>query len=138
MALTKATVLFFLAALLVAQTPAPAKLWAGISVPEPVFSAANVARLQIFFAVVNDGSVPVNPDVEASHLLINGAEPKDWRFIIGNGLRTEYFRSLPPNHTLGFSYQLGRLFVKPGIYSVRWESANFKSADLVFRVVPIN
>lgn len=75
----------------------PAKLWAGVSVLQPVFQLAGIAALQISFAVVNDGTTTANPNIEASHLFINGVEPQD---------------------------------------TVRWESANFKSADLVFRVVP--
>lgn len=136
MTLKKLAPFFLLGILLTAQTPPPpAKLWAGISVAEPTYSRGNVERLQISFALVNDGASPLNPNVEASHLLINGAEPPDWGFIISNGLRSEYFKSLPPGQVLSFGYQLGRLFAKPGIYSVRWESANFKSANLVFRVI---
>jgi hypothetical protein len=121
---------------LFAQPPSEsAKLWAGISVQQPVFQVAGIAALQMSFAVVNDGSSAVNPNIEASHLFINGVEPQNWSFIIGNGLRTPDFKLLPSGGILSFGYALGDLFLKPGTYTVRWESANFKSADVVFRVV---
>ena len=112
------------------------KLWAGISVQKPVFEQTETAKLVIFFAVVNDSTSTANPDVESSHLLVNGVEPENWSITIHNGLRSRDFCSLPPGHTLLFTYGLGTLFTKPGTYTVRWESVNFKSADMVFRVVP--
>jgi len=45
--------------------------------------------------------------------------------------------SLPPGETLQFTYLLGpRYFLKPGVYTVRWEGEKFKSADLTLRVLP--
>jgi len=123
----------FAIALTPAQQPHP-KLWAAISVEQPVV-AQNTQTLQISFGLVNDGDTTVNPNVEASHLLINGVEPKDWPFVISNGIRTSSFTALPPGHSLLFGYQLGRYFLRPGIYTVRWESDNFKSPDLTFRVM---
>jgi hypothetical protein len=68
--------------------------------------------------------------------LINGVEPKDWRNVIINGLRTPYFDSLPPGESLAFGKVLGRYFQKPGVYTLRWKGENFRSADLTFRVLP--
>lgn len=82
-------------------------------------------KLQIYFAVVNDGDAPVNPKIESSHFFINGAEPKDWPMTIGNGLRTSFFNSLPPGRSLPFSYVLGALFREAGnLYGSR-ESIRF-------------
>ena len=132
----RTTLMFVLSTLLLAQIPSePSKLWAGISLQQPVFSTAELTRLQLMFAVVNDGTTTANPNIESSHLLINGVEPPNWEIIIHNGLRGPEFWSLAPGHTLKFGYALGSLFMKPGIYTVRWEGPNFKSADLVFRVV---
>ena len=113
------------------------KLWAGITVQQPVFGQTEIGKLTVSFAVVNDSTSTANPDVESSHLFINGMEPENWGNIIINGLRSPEFRSLPPGRTLTFGYALGTLFTKPGIYTLRWEGANFKSADLVFRVVAV-
>src|SRR5258708_24262962 len=75
--------------------------------------------------------------IESSHLFVNGVEPKDWSFVIGNGLRNSYFKALPPGQILSFGYQLGpRYFSTPGIYSVRWEGPTYKSAEVTFRVMP--
>jgi len=120
----------------VANVGAPAKLWAAISVAQPVFPLKEAGTLQLYFAVVNDGETAANPNVEASHLFINGSEPKDWGFLIGNGIRTAYFSALPPGQTLAFSYQLGsRYFATPGVYTVRWEGPNFRSPEIIFRVM---
>lgn len=87
--------------------------------------------------MVNDGQTEVNPRIESSHLFINGGEPKDWAIVIGNGLRSSWFWALPPGKILSFRYQLGpRYFSKPGIYTLRWESANFSSPTVTFRVMP--
>jgi hypothetical protein len=91
------------------------------------------------FAVVNDGVSTVDPNIESSHLFINGVEPKDWAFVIHNGIRGSSFYALPPGQTLQFGCLLGpRYFLKPGVYTVRWEGEDFKSQDLTFRVVPRN
>jgi len=131
-----ALVLFFVFPLFAQPTSEASKLWAGISVSRPVFSEADSTGLLFTFAVVNDGTSDANPDLESSHLFINGVERQDWTFVIFADLRSPYFRSLPPGRTIFVGYLLGRYFQKPGVYTVRWESANFKSADLVFRIVP--
>jgi len=91
--------------------------------------------LQICFALVNDGHSPVNPEVPASHLLINGVEPKDWSFVIGNGLRNDRWDSLASGQSLLFAYSLGRYFLSPGVYRVRWQSENFEAPEITLRVV---
>jgi hypothetical protein len=120
------------------KTKPTSKLWAAISVPQPIFEeGADTERLAVDFGIVNDGPSTVDPNVESSHLLINGVEPQDWSFIIHNGIRGSSFYALPPGQSLQFGYLLGpRYFQKPGIYKVRWEGENFKSAELTFRVVP--
>ncbi len=115
----------------------PQKLWSAISVAQPVFSLKEAGTLQLYFAVVNDGDTVANPNVDATHLFINGSEPKDWSFVIGNGPRTKYFSALPPGQTLSFTYQLGsRYFSTPGVYTVRWEGPDFRSPEITFRVMP--
>jgi hypothetical protein len=95
-----------------------------------------VEKLQISFGVVNDGSATVDPRIGASHLSVNGVEPKDWLVVINNGLRTPEFQALPPGHFLSFSYMLRRYFAKPGIYTVRWWGENFRAQPITFRVLP--
>lgn len=110
---------------------APQKFWAAISISPAVFQLKEAGTLQLSFAVVNDGDAAANPNVEASHLFINGSEAKDWSFIVSN--------TLPPGQTLSFAYQLGsRYFSTPGIYTVRWEGPNFRSPEITFRVMPDN
>lgn len=112
-------------------------LWAGISVPQPTFGEAQAKKLQMSFAVVNDGASTVNPKIGASHLSVNGVEPKDWLIVINNGLRTPEFEALPPGHVLSFGYMLGdRYFAKPGVYTVHWWGDEFKAQPITFRVLP--
>lgn len=113
-------------------------LWAALAVQEPIVTESGAEDLQVYFAIVNDGTSTVDPRIESSRLLINGVEPKDWSFVIGNGLRNSLWHSLPPGEVLRFSYVLGRYFVKPGVYTVRWEGDDFRSPELTFRVVMAN
>jgi hypothetical protein len=66
-------------------------LWAAISVPTPIFAEGEAAKLKMSFGVVNEGTAKVNPKIGASHLSINGVEPKDWLITINNGIRTPDF-----------------------------------------------
>jgi hypothetical protein len=85
----------------------PSKLWAALSITQPVFTPSETGKLQIYFAVVNDTLATVNPNVEASHLFVNGVELEAWTMIIGNGIRTSLFEALPPGNVLLFTYALG-------------------------------
>jgi hypothetical protein len=121
----------------IAQSIPQIKLWAAIGVSKPVFQLHEAEKMAVSYIVVNDGQIEANPNVESSHLFINGVEPKDWGIVISNGLRVPYFWALPPGKILSFSYQLGPgYFSKPGIYTLRWESQNFSSATVTFRVLP--
>ena len=101
-----------------------------------MYAEGGTANLQIYFGVVNDGRSTVNPKIGASHLSVNGVEPKDWLIGINNGPRTLEFQALPPGHFLSFSYMLGRYFAKPGIYTVRWWGQNFRAQPITLRVLP--
>jgi hypothetical protein len=115
----------------------PITLWAALGVTRPFFQLQEMQHMSLSFVVVNDGQIAANPRVELSHLFINGVEPKDWGLVISNGLRSPDFESLAPGRILSFGYELGpRYFSSPGIYSVRWEGQNFKSAEITFRVMP--
>ena len=117
------------------QKQAKQTLWAAISIPQPIYSEDGTANLRISFGVVNDGSSTVNPKIGASHLSINGVEPKDWPVVINNGLRTPEFEALPPGQNLSFGYMLGRYFTTPGVYTVRWWGENFTAQPITFRVL---
>ena len=112
------------------------KLWAAISVQNPVFPKSRAYDLAITFAVVNDGRTPVNPGLGSSRLFINGVELHDWHMIAINGPCTTFCEALPPGRTLLFSKGLGNYFKKPGVYTVRWEGQNFRTLDLTSRVLP--
>lgn len=115
-------------------TPAK-KLWAVLSVNEPVFRSDTVGRLNICFAVVNDGKTPVNAERDDSRLLINGRELEDWSFIVRNGPRS-MSENLVPGATYSFTYALGDYFKRPGVYRVRWQAQSFTAPEITFRVLP--
>jgi hypothetical protein len=89
-----------------AQVKPRPKLWVAIGVAQPVYHLAEIAKLQLSFAVVNDGNAVADPGIGSSHLFINGKEPDDWEIVINNGPRSDYFTALPPGEVLSFGYQL--------------------------------
>jgi uncharacterized protein (TIGR03067 family) len=114
------------------------KLWAAISVNQPVFQEGDTGPglFQINFTVVNDGDRTIDPECESSRLLINGKELKDWSFIVSNGPRDSRWKALPAKDHLVFGYALGKYFDKPGVYKVVWKGKKFQSPEIVFRVMP--
>ena len=113
-----------------------AKLWAVMSVQQPVIPKNRINDLTLTFAVVNDGDSTVNPGIAKSHLFINGVELKQWEFINTNGPKGSFNTALPPKRTLLFSCGCGQYFSKPGVYTVQWQGENFKAPNLTFRVLP--
>ena len=111
-------------------------VWAGVTVQQPIFAEDGIDALQMRFGVFNGGTSTISPNVESSHLFINGVEPEDWPTVRINGLRTPQFFSLQPGEWLDFGMALGRYFRRPGVYKVRWEGDNFRTAELTFRVAP--
>ena len=60
-------------------------------------------------------------------------KPKDWGFVINNGIRTPSFESLPPGWALLSTCVLGdRYFAQAGVYTVRWEGKHCGTRDLTF------
>jgi hypothetical protein len=120
---------------------AKTKLWAGLGVTSPALTVAEVKNAETFsvsFVLVNDGDKAVNPEIEASHFPVNGKEPKDWGFVIGNGPRGDDFYSLPPGRSLRLGYALGeRYFSEPGTYRIQWKGKSFESPVVEFRVLPV-
>lgn len=115
----------------------PSKLWLAIGADKPIYQLEEASRIEIFFAVVNDGTATTDPGIESSHLFINGLEARGWFIIIANGPRSSEFDTLPPGQSLSFAYQLGRAFFgAPGIYKVRWQVGQFSSPEITFRVMP--
>jgi hypothetical protein len=114
-------------------TPKNEQLWAAISIQPSVFWTGNVRKaLRVHFTVVNDGPTLVNPKIGSSHFLINGMEPEDWKDVA-----KKEFDSLPPGLPLQFTYELGRYFTTPGVYTVEWSGEHFKAADIKIIVLPM-
>jgi hypothetical protein len=139
--LSLAVALLFLVGPAVAGGPKPApgpKLWAALTVPQPVFEQGNLGPgfFQVNFAVVNDGDQTVDPGIGESKLLVNGKEMKDWNFIIHNGPRGTDFTALEPGKAVRFGSGMGRYFDEPGVYRLVWKGKHFEAPEVVFRVLP--
>lgn len=115
------------------ETP---RLWAAISVSDPVFEEGWTKDLMIHFALVNDGAATIDPKVGTWKLVINGEELADSGFIFGNGIRDARWEALPAGDKLRFGYALEQYFKKPGIYRVSWKGEGFETLPIEFRVMP--
>jgi hypothetical protein len=135
--MARLAVLLLAAALSFAAPASEISLSATISVPQSVFRADELEKLEVYFKVTNAGTATVDPEITSSKLFINGEIPDHWAMTIANGLRNAWFEALPPGQTLQFNYQLGpAYFVKPGVYKVRWKGPHFETPEITFRVVP--
>lgn len=122
------------------KAAAKPNFWAAISTNRPVSVEGDdetaVGPFMIYFGVVNDGNQIADPEINHSQILVNGKPMKGWPLIILNGPRSLEWSALPPKQNLEFGYALGRHFQSPGTYTLVWKGNNFKSHELVFRVLP--
>jgi hypothetical protein len=124
------------------------KLWAAVSVSDPVLDWDNLAwelgtraPFMIHFYLVNDGDKVIDPKIRSSKLLINGKAFKgkggsDWPYIAANGPRDGRWKALPPGDYLAFGYAFRDDFKEPGTYRVKWKGEGFEAPEVVFRVMP--
>ena len=118
------------------EQPDGKKLWAAISINEPVFITGWTNNLQIFFTLVNDTGRTINPEIESSQIIVNGNPWPDSGFILGNGPMSNNFTALPPKDYIMFEKGLGEKFKEPGIYRIFWKGKSFETPEIVFRVLP--
>jgi hypothetical protein len=140
------------------------KLWAAIAVNRPVYDPDVIShvRLQMHFALVNEGDQTVETGADESQLIVNGKamDSREWltanhaRVGVGRirppgsaspfdllqsaspGLRGHGWERLSPGeHTAGV-LPLERIITKPGVYRVSWRGKGFESPEIVFRVLP--
>jgi RNA polymerase sigma factor (sigma-70 family) len=112
------------------------KFWAGMSVNQPLFRAEqNTNLLQFNFALVNESYKVIDPKIPGyPRLIVNGKE-LDLSSIPGVGPRDGRFKALPPGDNLQFGMGAGQFFDKPGVYRVYWQGEEFRSNEVVFRVL---
>ena len=101
-----------------------------------VFRHGDAKGLTIEFTLVNDGEAIIDPRIGESRIVVNGDELTDSGLKLGDGPRDARFAALPPGDHLRFGYVLGDHFKEPGVYRVSWRGANFRSPEVVFRVLP--
>lgn len=114
------------------------KLWAALSVSRPILDHDVIGErpFMIFFGLVNDGDQPIDPDLDASQLLINGKNLKNWTLIIHNGPKDGRWKALPPGGHLSFGIAMGNHFQDPGIHRMVWKGRGFQSPEIEFRIMP--
>jgi hypothetical protein len=103
-----------------------------------VFHRGEVDGLKVEFTLVNDGEATIDPKIGESRIVVQGKELAESGLILGNGPRDARFAALPPGQCLRFNSSLGDYFKEPGNYRVSWRGANFRSPEVVFRVLPEN
>lgn len=115
-----------------------ATLWAGLSINRPLFREGRTQDLQFYFVVVNDGREVVNPKIEDTRIIVNGAELEEGTGmpIFRNGLRPSNINVLQPGDSIEIMPVLGTYFDKPGAYEVSFKGADFETPPIVFRVLP--
>lgn len=113
------------------ETP---KLWAAISVNEPVFIELSNKDMMITFSVVNDSSDVVDPKTESSKIIVNGEVLETG--VFANGIRPLNANALAPGEHMSLSIAMNAYFRKPGIYKVYWKGENFESQPIVLRILP--
>lgn len=111
------------------------KVWAGLSVNEPVFRSGE-SQVVIRIAVVNDGDRVLNPELTSSELLVNGKLLKNWDVTINNGPRDKRFNALPAGDYIALSFDVTEHFQTPGTYKLLWKGKHFRTPEFVFRVLP--
>jgi hypothetical protein len=110
-------------------------LWAALAVNHAVFQPGETTGLMIEFTLINDGDTVLDPQVGKSRIIVNGEELPDSALVLSRGPRDAAFRALPPRATLRFGYALGKYFAGPGVYRVSWRGEDFRSPEIVFRVL---
>jgi hypothetical protein len=112
------------------------KFWAGMSVNQPLFRAGHDTNLlQFNFALVNESAEVLDPKIPGYPRLIVNDKELDLTRIPGVGPRDGRFKALPPGDNLQFGMGAGQFFDKPGVYRVYWQGEDFRSNEVVFRVV---
>lgn len=115
----------------------PSTLWAGLSINRSLFREGQTEDLQFYFAVVNDGHMIVDPKIEDTRIIVNGAELKEAGMpVFRNGLRPMNFNALKPGDAIEIMPVLGTYFGKSGTYQVSFKGADFETPPVVFRVLP--
>lgn len=136
----KANVFVFLTATLLIGADSPQHdvvvvempLWAGVSIPQPIWELKELKNLRIDFVLVNDGDKTVALDLHAARLVVNGQELQAVNFGAGPGER----RKLDPGRYIYFGKVMDRYFSEPGTYRLQWKGKQFTSPEITFRVLP--
>ena len=107
--------------------------WAGISINQPVFRGST-AGLNLSFALVNDGKTVIDPKISSSKLVVNGKEISV--FLITSGPEDNKFSRLPSGDYILFARNFGEAFKNSGTYHIYWKGDEFRSSEIVLRVLP--
>jgi hypothetical protein len=110
-------------------------LWAGLSVNHPIFKTGQTKDLRIEVTLVNDGDKLIDPKIAESRIIINGKELSDSGLILTSEQKGARFKALSPGESRQFACLLGDRFKEPGIYRVSWKGADFRSPEIMLRIL---
>jgi RNA polymerase sigma factor (sigma-70 family) len=111
------------------------RLWAALSLDQPLYQEGGKGGPRLSFALVNDGDKDIDPQVRSSKMIVNGKVlPAFMRALDRPG--DPRYRALPAGDYLLFTVVLGDHFKKVGVYRLAWEGEGFRGAEVVFRVLP--
>ena len=116
--------------------PKAGSLWAALSASHAIFKAGQTKDLRIEFTLVNDGDKVIDPKIADSRIVINGKERTDSGLIFSSVQKGDRFKALSPEDSLQFDCQLGDQFKEPGTYRISWKGADFRSPEIVLRILP--
>jgi hypothetical protein len=114
----------------------PPKLWAGISVMQPLFGGDITEEVLVYLAVVDEGDKLVNPGIKSCALRVNGKVPTYWADTVRSGLSDGREEALPAGDYLVYGWNLTEHFQEPGIYKLDIKGEHFQTSEIIFRVLP--
>jgi hypothetical protein len=93
--------------------------------------------LTVRVSVANEGAEPVDLQLPASRLTVDGRPLQAWNLAIGNGARDARESALPPGDSVEAARVLGASLVRePGDHEVAIEVLGVRSAPVRLRVEP--
>ncbi len=78
----------------------------------------------------------IDPKIADSRITINGKERTDSGMILSGVEKDPRFKALSPGDSLQFSLSLVEQFREPGTYRISWKGADFRSPEIVLRILP--
>jgi hypothetical protein len=100
-------------------------------------TVSEAARDQFLVGVVveNLGKETLDPDIDHSHLTVNGQPATSWNLALGNSGHLATWNELPPGKSVSGKWRLGKaLFPAPGDYTLVLTVSGVAAAPITIHV----